>query len=210
MSRIMFEHVFHVLSSNERIVDTNDIDHWIVLGSAHNETSDTSESVDADVDRLQAVFRSLAIDNISEFRFEGGTTDQESVDVFLGGKSRGSSGVGRSTVKDTAVSGNIGSGNFGQVLTNGGMGVLCLLGGCGETSSDGPDRFVSDDNIFPIFGAEDISISLDLWKDEIVGGSGFAVFQRLSAARKDLDSLVKSVFGLSGDLFVGFTLFTTF
>ena len=175
-----------------------------------NLPSDTSETVDTDVDRLQAVLGSLAVDNISEFGFEGGSSDQESINVFLGGKSGGGRGAGRSTVKDTGVGGNIGSGNFSQVFTNVGVGVLGLFGGGGKTSSDRPDGFVGNDDILPVSGAEDIGVGLDLGEDKVIGGSGFTVFQRFSAARKDLDSLVESVFGLGSDLLVGFAISTTF
>mmetsp|Transcript_18981 Transcript_18981/g.43850 ORF Transcript_18981/g.43850 Transcript_18981/m.43850 type:complete len:460 (-) Transcript_18981:90-1469(-) len=207
---IMLEHVFHVLGSNERIVDANNVDHRIVLGGAHDETSDTSKSIDTNVDRLQTVLRSLAVDNICEFGFEGGSTDQESIDIRLSRKSRSGCGVGGSTVKDAAVLGNIRSSNLGKVLTDGSMCVLSLFGCGGETSSDSPDGFVSDDNILPVFLGENIGVCLDLREDEVVGGSGFAVFQRFSAACEDLNSVVKSVLSLGSNLFVGFTLFATF
>merc|ERR1719253_1100246 len=207
---IMLEHVFHVFGSDERIVDSNNVDHRIVLCGTHDKTSDTSETVDTDVNRLQAVFRSLAVDNISKFRFEGGSTDQESINVFFGRKSRGSGGAGGSTVKDASFGGNVGSGNFAQVFTDIGVGVLCLLGSGGKTSSDSPDRFVGDNDIFPVISGEDIGVGLDLGENKIVGSSGFTVFQGFSAACKNLDSFVKSVFGLGSDLFVRFALFATF
>mmetsp|Transcript_23716 Transcript_23716/g.49935 ORF Transcript_23716/g.49935 Transcript_23716/m.49935 type:complete len:222 (+) Transcript_23716:533-1198(+) len=91
---IVLEHVLHVFGSNEGIIDTNNVDHRIILGSTHDETSDTSETVNTNINRLQAIFRSLAVDNISEFGFEGGSTDQESIDVRLSRKPRSSGGVG--------------------------------------------------------------------------------------------------------------------
>ncbi len=175
-----------------------------------NLPSDTSETVDTNVDGLQAVLGSLAVDNISEFGFEGSSSDQESVNVGLGGKSGSGGGVGRTSVKDTGVGGNIGSGNFAKVLTNIGVGVLSLLGGGGETGSNGPDGFVGDDDVLPVLGGENVGVGLDLGENKVVGGSGFTVFKGFSAACEDLDSLVEGVFGLGGDLLVGFTLSATF
>mmetsp|Transcript_45779 Transcript_45779/g.128808 ORF Transcript_45779/g.128808 Transcript_45779/m.128808 type:complete len:336 (-) Transcript_45779:28-1035(-) len=206
----MLEHVFHVLGSNEGIVDGNNVDHRVVLGGTHDKTSNTSKSIDTDVDRLQGLCATLAVDDIGEFRLERSTSHKESINIGLGRKTGSGLSAGRSTVKDTGLVGNIGSSNFSEVLADISMGFLSLLGGGSKTSTDGPDGFIGNDNIFPVFLGENISIGLDLREDEIVGGSSFTVFKGFSTACHDLESLVQGVLRLRRNLSITFSLSTTF
>mmetsp|Transcript_15001 Transcript_15001/g.36617 ORF Transcript_15001/g.36617 Transcript_15001/m.36617 type:complete len:218 (+) Transcript_15001:3626-4279(+) len=210
MGSVMLEHVFHVIGRDEGVVDGNNVDHGVVLGGTHDKTSDTAESVDTNVDGLQALLSSLTVDNVGEFRLQRSSSDKESINVFLGRKSWSGGGVGGSTVKDTRLGGNIGSSDFSEVLTNVGVGILGLFWGGSKTSSNGPDWFVGDDNVVPVFLGEDIGVGLDLWENKLVGGSGFTALQRLSAACNDLQSFVQSVLGLGSNLSITLSLSTTF
>ena len=139
---IVLEHVLHVVGGDEGIVDGNDVHHGVVLSSAHDETADTAETVDANVDGLERVLVAVAVDNVSELGLERGTTDEEAIDVGLGGKTTGSGSGGGSTVKDAGGLGNVGTGDLTEVLTDIGVGVLGLLWGGGKTGANGPDGLV--------------------------------------------------------------------
>ena len=171
--------------------------------------SNTSKSIDTNIDRLQTLFISLAVDNISEFRLQGCSTNKESIDIFLGRKTWCSGGIGRSSIKDTGFSGNIGSSNFTEVLTDGGMGVLGLFWCGGESSSDGPDWLVGNNNILPIFFCKSISISLNLRENEVVGGSSFSAFEWFSTTCDDLQTFIQSILGFGGSFSITFALSAT-
>ena len=103
------------------------------------------------------------------------SSDEESVNVGLLGEARSGCTGSRSSIKDTGVLGNVGSGNLAEVLPAVGMGLLGLLRGGGESSADGPDGLVSNDNPFPVLLGKCISVSLELREDEVVGGSSLTV-----------------------------------
>ena len=139
---IVLEHVLHVVGGDEGIVDGNDVDHGVVLSGAHDEAADTAETVDANVDGLERVLGAVAVDNVGELGLEGCTTNEEAINVGLGGKTTGSGSGSGSTVKDAGGLGNAGAGDLTEVLTDVGVGVLGLLGGGGKTGANGPDGLV--------------------------------------------------------------------
>mmetsp|Transcript_45142 Transcript_45142/g.109888 ORF Transcript_45142/g.109888 Transcript_45142/m.109888 type:complete len:476 (-) Transcript_45142:42-1469(-) len=210
VSGIVLEHVLHVFGTDEGVVDSLDVDHGVVLGGPHDETSNTSKAVDTNIDRLQALGGSLAVDDIREFGLQRSSTDQETIDVRLFREARGGLRAGRSTVQDTSVGRNVSPGNLSKVFTDGSMCLLCLFRrGC-KTSPDSPDRFVRNDNLLPILLREDISVCLDLGEDEVVRRTGFTVLEGLATACDDRKTLVQRVLGLGGNFSIRFTLSTTF
>mmetsp|Transcript_440 Transcript_440/g.1006 ORF Transcript_440/g.1006 Transcript_440/m.1006 type:complete len:217 (+) Transcript_440:1341-1991(+) len=90
------------------------------------------------------------------------------------------------------------------------MSVLCLLRSGSQSSSNGPDGFIGNDNIVPVLLAEDIGICLNLRKDKVIGSSSLTCLQWLTAACNNLQSLVKSILGLGGNLSISLSLSTTF
>mmetsp|Transcript_17755 Transcript_17755/g.36891 ORF Transcript_17755/g.36891 Transcript_17755/m.36891 type:complete len:590 (+) Transcript_17755:215-1984(+) len=205
---IVLQHVLHVVGRDKGVVDGDDVDHRVVLGGAHDEASNTSKSVDSNVNGLDRLESGLAVDNVGELGLEGGSSDEESVNVGLLGEARSGCTGSRSSIKDTGVLGNVGSGNLAEVLPAVGMGLLGLLRGGGESSADGPDGLVSNDNPFPVLLGKCISVSLELREDEVVGGSSLTVLLRLTAARDDGKALVEGILGLGGSLLVGLSLST--
>lgn len=91
MCGVVCKHVFHVVCGNERVIDSNNIDHRIILGSTHNKTTNAdmtlekevdeiaknspSKPIDTNVDRLQGANRILAVDNVGKLGLEGSTTN---------------------------------------------------------------------------------------------------------------------------------------
>jgi hypothetical protein len=183
---------------------------WHFMKKYDHLPSDTSETVDTNVNRLEAVGGSLAVDNVSEFGLEGGSSDKESINIGLRREARGGLGTGRSTVKDASALGNLGSGNLAEVLTDVSMGVLGLFRGGGQTSSNGPDGFVGNDDLLPVLLGEGIGISLDLRENILVGGSSLPLLKGLSTACHDRQTLVQGVLGLGGDLNIALSLSTAF
>mmetsp|Transcript_13312 Transcript_13312/g.21849 ORF Transcript_13312/g.21849 Transcript_13312/m.21849 type:complete len:202 (+) Transcript_13312:460-1065(+) len=90
------------------------------------------------------------------------------------------------------------------------MSLLCLLRSSSQSSSNGPDGFIGNDNIVPIFLTENIGICLNLREDKVICSSSLTCFQWLTTARNNLQSLVKSILGLGGNLGITLSLSTTF
>jgi hypothetical protein len=44
------EHVLHVVNRDERIVDVDDSDLWVIAGSAHDQAANAAKSVNSDLD----------------------------------------------------------------------------------------------------------------------------------------------------------------
>mmetsp|Transcript_4797 Transcript_4797/g.10923 ORF Transcript_4797/g.10923 Transcript_4797/m.10923 type:complete len:342 (-) Transcript_4797:200-1225(-) len=207
---VVLEHVFHVVGGDEGVVDGDNVDHGIVLGGTHDKTSDTSKAVNTNVDRLQRVLTSIAVDNVSKLGLQRSTSDEESINVRLARQSRCRLSRGATSVQNTCLLRNIRSGNLTQVLTKIRMRLLGLIRSGNQTSSNSPDWLVSNHNIVPILGGKHIGIRLDLRKDIVVRGTSLACLEGFPTASNDLESLVQSVLGLGGDFRVGFTLAATF
>lgn len=67
------------------------------------------------------------------------------------------------------------------------------------SGTDSPDRFVSNDDVGPVF--DDVGDSLKLLENDLLGLSSLALLFALTAAKDDLDSDFEGVLGLlSNDL----------
>jgi hypothetical protein len=165
-----------------------------------------SESVNANIDRLERLETALAIDNIGKLGLERGSAHEESINIGLRRQIGRRLGRGRPTVQDSRVGGHVGTDHFTQILANGLVRVLRLLRRGGQTSTNRPNRFVGNDNILPIVGRKDIGVGLDLGKHKVVGRARLTAFQRFATARHDLQSFVDGELGLGGDFTVAFAL----
>lgn len=167
-----------------------------------------SESVDSDIDRLEGIDAVLAVDNVSKFWLQRSSSDKESINIRLRRKIGRRLGVGRSTVQNSCIVSNLGADDLTQILANGFVRILGLLWGGGQTCSNRPDRFVGNDNIFPVVSRKDVGIGLNLWENEFVGGTGLTVFLGFATACHDLQSFIKSKLSLGGNFGVRFALAT--
>mmetsp|Transcript_17888 Transcript_17888/g.26244 ORF Transcript_17888/g.26244 Transcript_17888/m.26244 type:complete len:338 (-) Transcript_17888:429-1442(-) len=209
MYGIILEHVLHIIGGDEWIIDCNNINHRVVLGSTHDKSSNTSKSINTNLYGLQGFLGSLTVDNISEFWLEGCSSNKETVNIRFGRKSRSSGSGCGSSVKDTAFSSNLGTCDLSKVLTDSLVGILSLLRGGSQTSSDGPNGFVGNDSVLPVLLCENIGVSLDLRKHVFVSSSSLTCLKRLSTARHNLKSLIQSIFRLLGNLLIALSLSTT-
>mmetsp|Transcript_27918 Transcript_27918/g.41391 ORF Transcript_27918/g.41391 Transcript_27918/m.41391 type:complete len:568 (-) Transcript_27918:151-1854(-) len=201
--------VSHVVGGSRSCVDSVQSGVLVFHDDTGDKTSNTSESIDTNSDRLERFLTSIAVDNISKFWLEGSSSNKESINIRLSRKSSSSSSSCRSSVKNTGLLSNLSSCNFSEVLTDSLVGILSLLGGSSQTSSNRPDGFVSNYNILPVLLGENISISLDLGKDILVGGSSLTSLKGLSAACHNLESLIKRILGLGCNFSITLSLSTT-
>mmetsp|Transcript_16768 Transcript_16768/g.34365 ORF Transcript_16768/g.34365 Transcript_16768/m.34365 type:complete len:310 (+) Transcript_16768:326-1255(+) len=67
---VVLEHVLHVVDRDERVIDRDNVDHGVVLCSAHDQTTNATEAIDTNVDRLERSLTTLAVDNVSKLRLE--------------------------------------------------------------------------------------------------------------------------------------------
>mmetsp|Transcript_8206 Transcript_8206/g.24575 ORF Transcript_8206/g.24575 Transcript_8206/m.24575 type:complete len:472 (-) Transcript_8206:150-1565(-) len=203
---VVLEHVLHVVDRDEGVVDCDDVHHRVILGCAHHEATNAAKAVDSNVDGLEGFLRALAVHDIGKLGLEGGTSNKESINVFLGRKARGGGPASGPAVKDAGVGSDVGASNLAEVLTDVSVCVLGLLRGGSEAGANGPDGLVGDDNIGPVLLGEDVGVRLDLGEDEFVRGASLAGLKGLAAAGDHLEALVECVFGLLGHLLVRLAL----
>ena len=141
--------------------------------------------------------------DVSEGILEGGTSDEEAVDVRLGNELGGVLVSDATTVKDAGLlgglSGDIRAEPGSQVVVS----LLGLLGRGSHTGANGPHGLVSNDNLAPVI---DLSADgLQLSCVDGVGLAGLALVQLLANAGHDAQVLLKSDLDLLGDNLVGLT-----
>lgn len=114
------------------------------------------------------------IDNISEGGLEGGTTDEETIDVLLVDQFTSILFSDGTTVEDSGLVSNI-LGDLGiQVTSNEVVDFLGLGGGGDLTGTDGPDGFVGNNDSFPLSFIQLNSDGFQLSFNNVVGLVGFS------------------------------------
>jgi hypothetical protein len=78
---------------------------------------------------------------------------------------------------------------------------LGLLGGGNDSSSDGPDGLVSDDNVSPVLNV--FTDGLKLSSVDFVSASRFSLIELLSDASHHAESVIESILSFAADLIVG-------
>src|SRR5690606_25375891 len=82
-----------------------------------------------------------------------------------------------------------------QPLSDRSMSVLSLLWSCHLSGSNGPDRFVGNNNFRPIcFAKREKRAELSL--DDRIGFSGFSVFKELATTKDNVKASFQSSFSL--------------
>lgn len=90
------------------------------------------------------------LNNILELRLERSASYQETIDIRVGNKVGTVSTIDGATIEDSSLSGNFSGYILGEPLSNLKMSLLSLLRSSDLTSTNGPDGFVSNDNIGPV------------------------------------------------------------
>ena len=135
-----------------------------------------------------------SLDDDGELRLERGTSNKESIDVWLSDKFCTVSSIGRTTVLNSHGSGDVSVHLFGQPRSDVGVSFLGDSWGCGLASANGPDGLISDDNVAPL-----VDRALDgteLSGEDRVGFASLSLLESLTAAE---DCLEAASLGL-GDL----------
>ena len=201
---VVLDHVLHVSGINEGIVDGDDIDHGVGSGGTEDETTDTTETVDTNVDGTNVLDRGVGVADVNEGRSEGSTTDEETIDIGLLGRLHAVLGVDGTTVDDTDLLGDVGGDVVSEPLSEGLVDLLSLGGGGDLAGTDGPDGLVGNDDVVPVL--DGVGVGLELSADDSGGLAGLSLLEGLTEAGNDLDAVLESVGGLLGDLGVGLAL----
>ena len=134
---------------------------------------------------------------------QGSTSDEETIDIWLGGQILAVLVGDRSTVDDASLLSNLGVDLLLQPLANSLVDLLCLGGGGNLSGSNSPDWLVGNDDLLPLLWGDDLGDSGKLGGDDLDGLTPLALLEGLSAAENDVDVLSKSSLGLGGDKLVG-------
>mmetsp|Transcript_485 Transcript_485/g.961 ORF Transcript_485/g.961 Transcript_485/m.961 type:complete len:376 (+) Transcript_485:919-2046(+) len=208
VSRVVLEHVLHVLDVNEGVVDSGDPHLGILEGGLEGKATDTTETVDSNVDGAvgSGVRGGHCVGNIDELGLEGSTTDKETVNVGLRGEGGGVTAIDGTTVDDADGVGYISRDVVLDPVTDGSMHLLGLLGGGNITSTDSPDGLVGDHEAAPVLHL--VGVGSELLDDELDGLSRVTDLLGLAEAADDAESLFLSKLGLGGNHLVALTLVT--
>ena len=125
------------------------------------------------------------------FRFQGGSSNQTTIDIGLAEKFFRIGRTAGTAIENGAVVGN-GLVEFGGYqLADKGEHVLCLLRTGGPSRSNGPDRFIGNDDFLEVVGREVENSLFQLCFDECIFGACLTDGECLSAAIDGSSSLRK-------------------
>mmetsp|Transcript_4521 Transcript_4521/g.8869 ORF Transcript_4521/g.8869 Transcript_4521/m.8869 type:complete len:263 (-) Transcript_4521:25-813(-) len=133
-----------------------------------------------------------SLDDVSKLGLERGAADEEAVDVGAGREGGRVGRVGRASVLDADVGGEVSVGGR-EPVADLLVGRLRLLGGGGHAGADGPDGLVGDDTCV---GLEDVLDLLQLRLAHVERLVGVALLERLADAVHDLKALGEGVLEL--------------
>jgi hypothetical protein len=162
-----------------------------MLGRPHDETSNSSKSVNPDIDWFETTDTTISrIDNVGKLWFQRGTAHEESINIRLGNESGCRGSRGGTTIEDARIGRDFSTGYLTQILSNGLVRILSLFRSGRQTSTNGPNGFVSNDNILPVVLSKNVGIRLDLRKDKVIGSPRLTIGQWFSTASNDFQALV--------------------
>lgn len=132
-----------------------------------------------------------------------GTSNEETINIWLGSEILAVLVGDRSTVDDASLLSNLLVDLLLQPLADSGVDLLCLLSGSDLSGTNSPDWLVGDDDLAPLLSGDLLGDSGKLVSDDLNGLTLLALLEGLSAAEDDVDVLVKGGLGLGGDELVG-------
>ena len=143
-----------------------------------------------------------SVDDLGEGWLQGGTANEEAIDIFHANE-LGSIGIGdRSTVEDSSFGSGIG-GNIGlQPCSNLSMSLPSNLWRGSLTRTNGPHWLIGDNNLGPVFTQLSNCIQLSLV--DSFGLAALSFFEELTDACKHAHTGINCKLGFHGD--IGITL----
>jgi len=143
-------------------------------------------------------FCSLSIVTSADDDIEGwlerGTSNEETINIFLSNEFSGICISDRSTIKNSYGFGCIGTYISSKPLSDLSMGLLSNIWSSSLTSSNSPDWLICDDNLGPVVAL--LADSIELSSIDIFGFSGLSLLEELTDACKDCQSSITSKFCL--------------
>ena len=116
--------------------------------------------------------------HLTELRFEGCTSNEESINILLSNKSSHILGVGRTSILDSSSGGDLSRDVISQPLPDIGVGILGNLWSGSLSSSNGPHWLIGENDLSPVGDAVLDSVKLSF--EDIVGLLSFTFSQSLS------------------------------
>jgi len=142
-------------------------------------------------------------DDLLEGILEGGTSDEETINVWLLDELISVLVSHGTTVEDTGLVGGL----LGDVGLKPGsdalVGLLGLVWGGSNSGTDGPDWLVGDDDLAPVVNL--LTDGSELSSVDLVGLSALSLIELLSDASHDLEVVVEGNLDLGGDGVVALT-----
>ena len=142
---------------------------------------------------------------------QAGSPDEGSIDIGPSQESRDGVWCDASSVEDSHGGGDGFSMTFFEKSAREVVDGLGLIRGRGFAGTDGPDRFVGQDDLVETVGSDFPETGFDLIGNDRFGLARFPLFESLSNAEDGRESRLDGRGDLAGRLRVGFTeLVTTF
>lgn len=153
------------------------------------------------VSSIYNILRGLGVDDINEGGLEGGTTDEETVNVLLLGELVAVLLADTATVDDSGVVRSGLADLLGEVLADGGVNLLGLLSAGDLAGADGPDGLVGNDDLAPVLDL--LGDGTELVGNDVDGLVGLSLLKGLANAENNAESVVERSLSLGGDEVVG-------
>jgi len=155
----------------------------------------------APVARVRSSNLAPGIDDLDEVWLETGSAHQEPVDVWLGTEFGGCAGGDTASVNDSGVGRHLGGDVVLEPLAEVVVDFLGLGGGGGLAGTDGPNRFIGEDDPAPV---GDVGLHRgQLGEHNLLGAAGFPLGQLLSEAGDHLEPFCERKADLLADELVG-------
>mmetsp|Transcript_27463 Transcript_27463/g.46607 ORF Transcript_27463/g.46607 Transcript_27463/m.46607 type:complete len:347 (-) Transcript_27463:216-1256(-) len=141
------------------------------------------------------------VNDLQELWLQRSATDQEPINIRLHCKSLSVASVGGTTVHDANLLGDLWAHVVGHPLTDVSVRLLCLFRSGHNTSSNGPDWLLGNNNVAPI--SDLISNGGQLTSIDLVGLATLALVELLSDAQHHLQTCLQGICGLGCNSLVG-------
>lgn len=138
----------------------------------------------------------VGVDDVDKGRLQGGTANEEAVNVRLLGQLATVLLVDTAAVENAGLISNLVA-DVLEPVADSLVDLLRLRGGSNLARANGPDGLVGNDDLAPV---RDLGLEgLELLADDLDGLVSLALLERLAAAPDDAHAVLGGVLGLGGD-----------
>lgn len=146
------------------------------------------------------------LNNSSESRLKRSTTNQETINILACDQLIRVLIIDRSTIDDSDSTTDILINLFSDVVSDDKVSFLGDFRGGSLASSDGPDGFVSNNDLVPLVLRNSTDQSIELGLQDICGLVGFSLLEGFTNAVDNGETLLNGILGLGGNDSVGLAI----